>query len=119
MNTCSLYTLETVDCERPQIQGKLCCIVLTANTYLYVPPRRYVFSGAEAYGRLTEEYDDDDDDDGTDSSVVSADNADKLTDSECVNAGADADANCPGNVSYPQTPPDLSTLDSSNGSLDP
>jgi len=91
---------------------------LTANTYLYVPPRRYVFSGAEAYGRLMEE-DDDDDDDGSDSSVVSADNADKLTDSECSNAVANTDTNCSGKVSYPPTPPKLATLDSSNGSLDP
>lgn len=65
---------------------------------------------------MTEEEDDDDD---GDSSVVSADNVDRLTDDECSTVPvADTDTNCLDN-SYPQTPPELANLDSSNGSLDP
>jgi len=98
-----------------------------ANTYLYVPPRRYVFSGAEAHGRLIEEDDDnnddnDDDDDDDDSSLVSADNDNRLHDVECSESCgviADTDPNCGGSYSCPQTPPELEHLDSSNGSLDP
>ena len=89
---------------------------------MYVPPRRYVFSGAEVYGRLTEEDDDDNDDADDDSSVVSADNHDVLTDNECsdtVRQIVNSDTNYPGSTAYPQTPPELADLDSSNGSLDP
>ena len=88
------------------------CVVLTANTYLYVPPRRYVFSGADAYGRLTEE---DDDDDDTDSSVVSADSDERLTDDQCSNT----DRPVADSPSSPQTPLELANLDSSSGSCDP
>jgi len=99
-----------------------CVFVCTADTYLYVPPRRYIFSGAEAYGRLIEDDDEDEDADDTDSSRVSADNDDNLSDGECADAGrptADVDTNCSGTDAYPPTPPEVAHLDSSNGSLDP
>ena len=83
-------------------------VLFAADTYLYVPPRRYVFSGAEVYGQLIED-DADDSDDDSDSSVVSADNDVKLTTGECSN----------NHPSYPPTPPDLALLDSSDGLLDP
>jgi len=75
-----------------------------------------VFIGAEAYGRLTEEEDCDDVD--SDSSAVSQDDNDVVTDDECSNAAAPLD-NVDTNCLYPQTPPELANLDSSNGSLDP
>jgi len=99
--------------------------LFVANTYLYVPPRRYVFSGAEAHGLLIEEDDDDDnddDDDDGDSSLVSAEDDDRLHDVECTESCgpiADTDPNCGDSYSCPQTPPELEHLDSSNGSLDP
>jgi len=86
-------------------------VLFAADTYLYVPPRRYVFSGAEAYGQLIED-DVDDSDDDSGSSVVSADNDDKLNTGECSN-------NHPCTSSYPPTPPDLALLDSSDELLDP
>ena len=93
--------------------------MFVANTYLYVPPRRYVFSGAEAFGRLAEETDDNDDD----SSLDSEDNSDGLSDVQRYDDGGPSadgdDNNHPGDFSYPQTPPDLAYLDSSSGSLDP
>ena len=98
-----------------------CVFVCTADTYLYVPPRRYVFTGAEAYGRLMEE-DDDDEDDASNSSLVSADNDEKLADGECSYTGrpaGDTDTICPGTSAYPPTPPEVAHLDSSSGSLDP
>jgi len=88
----------------------------SANTYLYVPPRRYVFSGAEAYGRLIE-----DDDDNSNSSLDSADN--DSNDGECSDTGlpaGDIDTDGPGtSADYLPTPPELTHLDSSSGSLDP
>ena len=87
-----------------------------------MPPRRYVFSGAEARGRLIEEDDDDEDEDDGDSSLVSADNDDILPDGECSDSGrptANTDPNCAGIYSCPQMPPELAHFDSSNGSLDP
>jgi len=43
-------------------------MLCAADSFLYVTPRRYVFTGAEANDRLIEQHDDDDDDD-EDSSV--------------------------------------------------
>jgi len=110
--------------RRLAINMFVCILVCTANTYLYVPPRRYVFSGAEAYGRLIEDEDDDDDDDDDDgdSSLVSADNDNRLSDGECSDTGrpvADTDTNCHDTSACPPTPPEIAHLDSSNGSLDP
>jgi len=107
-------------CEQLYPVTLLYIFVCTANTYLYVPPRRYVFSGAEAYGRLIEE--ENDDEDYSDSSLVSADNDERLSDNECSDSGrpaGDTDSNCPGTSVYPPTPPEVAHLDSSNGSLDP
>ena len=98
-----------------------------ADTYLYVPPRRYVFCGAEAYGRLVEEEDsedddddDDNDDDDDDSSLVMPDNGDNTAAdrvcSDSVNPAASSDS---GDPLCPPTPVELSNSDSSSGSVDP
>jgi len=102
--------------------GLKCFALSVADTYLHVPPRRYVFSGAEAHGRLIEEDDDDADDDDDDSSLVSADDEDRLADGEGSDNDrptADTDANCTDSYSCPLTPPEVIYGDSSNGSLDP